>query len=436
MQFYLPGITPLFWKQVDGLPAGVYNKDPEQTASAAIEQLFVTFVDLPMGTTLYLLINGTQVASALVVDSTGLTYARVPLPYTAGQDSLELQLKDSTGLTVQSGIVATSHIAFFYETAAEGLAQTWTDIQQLEQDTNIQQVDENLLYGKYGVYTGLGKRFDQSSDDYRDQTACLWQAYQGAATVKGLENAIHCVVGGTISVVITPTRTTIGNRIFQLPQFENAPPLPAPPTSIVRLDTDLPHWYFAHLPAKYRLAYDDTSVSEDDWTPRKKLLQGLPTGPLVNASWDDTTVKPFSMRTVNALGSEIVVRIGTIATDATILISTEVLTRQEFAITPTDKMGNEYVATAVTIEEVVFGGVLTPTPAWIEDTDYSIDRLTGEITWLTGNRPDDRTQYKISYRFRLDESLKIVANKVKPGHCKVVMVFAIATPRLPLAVIA
>ena len=414
MQFYLSGTTPLFWKQIGALPAGVYDKSNDQTSSANIAQLFVAFVDKPVGQVMSIWLNGMQVATAAVLNDVGLLYARIPLPYTRAQDSLQIEIKDSVGNIIQSSSVSTSHIDLFFEAQAAAMTQTYRATAQLEQDTNIQQVEDSLLEDKFGVFTGVEKRFDQSQDGYRAQTSCLWRAYGKAATEQGLVDAIRCIVGSGVALTLTPTRQVIGNKLFDVGQFDS---------SFTRTDVDHPHYYMANLPAKYRTSFSGTD------SPNYMLFSGPPPPPgSPNPNWDTTNVKAFSFRTRQAIGNEIVVSIGATITDATVLIANETIRRQAFTQSPTDKISNEYIASAVTI--------LTPAGPFTEGADYNISRLNGTITWVTANRPVDDSDYTISYRFRLDEALKIVAGRVKPAHRKVILTFATPITGLPLVIIA
>ena len=57
MQFYLPGITPTFWTEVESLPTGIYNKGFDQAPSVPINQLLVAFINRPAGTEVGVFLN-------------------------------------------------------------------------------------------------------------------------------------------------------------------------------------------------------------------------------------------------------------------------------------------------------------------------------------------------------------------------------------------
>ena len=456
MQIYLSGTTPIFWKQVESLPIGVYNKENDQTSSALIPQTLVAFVNKPTGTILSVLINGSKVGEAKVVDSTGFAYAKLVLPYTKGQDSIDIQLRDTAGTIIASEAFSTSNIDFIFEIQSSsykgidgfthGTEQTFEDAQQISEDNSIQGVDSAILENKFGVFTGLRRRGDQTVNTYRTQTACLWKAYQFAGTQKGLSDAIACVLGiaaSSTDIVVTPTKSVRANLIFDAPQFDftdhftpTSPPLPL-------VDPDHPHYYVAIKSADFRLAYTTLDPAPID------IID-----PSVDPSDQFSTdnVRSFTIHTAQAIGNENLVEL--VPTTAiglpediaaidiigeSILCRTSNTDTQPFRNANPDKLANEFIASQVKITEAVIGGTtvisLASLPA--QTTDFTVDILAGEITWLgTAKQPDRNTLYKADYSFRLDKALQTVIKKVKPAARKVVVVFSNVTSGLPQSVIA
>ena len=425
MQFYLDGITPLFWNEVASQPSGLYNKELNQSSSAAIKQLFVAFVDVAVGTQVRIMMNDAEVATAFVMDDTGLVYARFPIPYSSNNDTINVRIYDyTTNALYQSEYFSTSHIAFTFEAQADAMRKTWDDAEQLTQDNNVLSSEDLIMGGKFGTLTGLQRRREQTMDAYREQTACLLTASPYSGTTKGLLDAIHCLVGSGVFVGIITTKANQGNRIYTNPRFKAQNNIFAedPPHPMMNDDTDDPHYYMADIPAKFRLAYDDPPGGTDPSPYYQIFVQGTPSP--VDPGWNETVAQIFRFRTLRAIGNEVIVTIGSTLYDATVEVATEVVYRQTWPVA-IDQMSNKFVASPVIIAGYTEGA----------GNDFIIDRLNGAIEWLSGGtRPADGANYVISYRYRLDEALQIVIGRFKPAFRSVVAVFIPETTGLPLVV--
>lgn len=438
MQLYLAGTSPLFWRQITAQPTGIYNRQNNQSSSALINHILVAFVDRAIGTVLNVVVNGTKYAEMKVIDTTGFAYARITVPYTRNQDSITIELRDNDGVIVESEYFATSNIGFFYEVQSSVSQPTWEDAQQIQEDPSIVGVDTNLLENKYGIYTGLRRRNDQTASEYRDQTGCIWQAFQYAGTEKGLVDAIGCLLGKVglgVEIEIIPVRSVAGNRIFDYPQF-------GPrwdewdyltPISLARNDDDWPHSYVAYKVADYRTGY---SISDPSPT---QVLGPYPNDAADN--YDSNTVKSFTVYTSLAAANENIMEMShttqlEVPEDiASVTIAEEQILRGTTSI---DKMVNEYISTAVVVTEATLSGVpeIVPDNLPQEGTDFTVDPIRGEITWTGPITPDTGTIYKIMYSFRLDVFLAIIIRQVKPAYQRVVVTFNNVKSGLPLSVVA
>ena len=445
MQFYLSGVTPLFWKQVASQPKGIYNLGTQQTTSAAIKQLFVAFVSRPVGTLvdIYMSINNGNfnlVSQAKIIDNSGFLYSRFDIPYTRNLDGIEIMIRENaTNAVLANESFSSSHIDFMFEIQAAAFSQTQDAIQQLEQDNSIDGVDDGLLYGKFGVYTGLNRRTNQSSDEYRDQTACLWKAFQHAGTEKGVGDAIACVVGASAVQSITPTYLSISNRIFVEPQIGPTANNPAFYTDQVvpvpMLDVDHPHSYIAQISAGFH------TNGYDAHTTIINALSPLPIGSAT--AFNEANVQVFAVNTPEAIANEVVVEVSTggffVGEGTLSIVVGENVTR--LPGTYNDELANGFVATTIVITSYYLtatGPLITATGSMpVEGIDFSADHLAGTITWSpTGINPAAGTIYTANYSYRLDEAISIVIKKVKPAHKKVVVAFSDVTFNLPNAVIA
>jgi hypothetical protein len=435
MQILGLGINPAFWMLVNAQPTGVYNKGIQQAPSAAIPQRLVAFVDLPIGTGVTFWINGQLKASGQVIDNTGLVFADLVFPYTRNIDTIEIQIRDSNNKILLQESFATSHIALFLSVQAQVFQPLLDNVIQLDQGTTIAGVGNDILEGKYGIYTGLTRRAEQTIDAYRAQTACLWQAFQYASMEKGLVDAIKCVLGATVTVTLEHSRDIVTNRVFDQIQFKGAgqfgegtPPLP-------RLDPDSPHYYIADMPAAFRTEFPPGGSPIDVLGP----FPGTP-----GDDYDSDTVRSFTIHTTEAVGHEVVVR-DINESDAIVAITEEQITRRTSTIAPegdsdgtdSDIMANAFIATPVSIVEAIISGSIIINPALlpVQGTDYRVDDLAGKIVWLASAtiKPDPNTQYKVDYSFRLDASLDVVIRRIKPAHKSVVIIFENVTSSLPPA---
>jgi len=365
MQFYLPGINNLFFKMLQALPTGVFNKENNQASAAPIEQTLVGFVDKPAGTRIDIYVNKGLQARTTVIDSRGFFSARFALPYTANEDSIEVEVKENrTGLTIQAETFSTSHIAFLLEIQAASLTGVYDEASQLEQNVSIAGVDNNLLQGKFGVFTGLAPRSEQTIDEYRAQTACIWQAFQFASMEKGLEDSIKCLLATGVDVVITPTKEIVGNRVFDLPQFKGAgtfgegtPPLP-------RVDPDSPHYYVADIPAAYRTEYPVGGTPLDILGP-------------FSGNWTLDNVQQYTVKTVEGHGNEVQVTVGQNESDAAAQVEDEIVEKRSVA---DDQLANINILPIVIVKTMTIGGI-PATSLPVEDTDFTVDRPTGIVSW-------------------------------------------------------
>ena len=453
MQFYLSGVNPLFWKQVEVQPRGIYNLTTQQTTSAAIDQLFVAFVQRPVGTLvdIYVAIDGgnfNPVGQAKIVDNSGFIYSRFSLPYTNNLDNIEVMIRENgTNAVLANEGFSSSHIDFMYEVQGAAFLDAYTRIQQFEEDGSIVGVDETLLHGKYGVFTGLTRRTNQSANEYRAQTACLWRAFQYAGTEKGLNDAIECIVGSTDSRIdITPTRETIGNEIFVQPQIGPTGPLSTDPSfytdqsvpvPLIALDhadvpptaTIHPHYYAPGVTGEFNV---DTSVPSN----RLSILAPLPTGSATAFNADNVSV--FALHSPEAIANEVVVEVQAVTGLDTFIQGGQSAVTGEGVIrlvgVDNDQLANGLVTTTVRVTSYYTSptGSIIVTPPPVEGTDFVVDHLTGTITWATtGIRPVDNRMYTVDYSYRLDDAISIVVKQVKPAHKKVLIGFGVSTFNLP-----
>lgn len=453
MQLYLPGINPLYWKQVSELPEGVYNKTNNQTSTATINQLFVAFVDLPMGTSLdvYMSIDGGNfqfITTANVADNTGFLYARFPIPYSRSMDTVEIILKEHgpnfsiADKTVASEVFSSGHIAYMFEIQDTASQQALIDAVQLEQNLTIEGIDGALLQNKFGVFTELTRRANQTINDYRSQTSCLWKAFQYAATNKGVMDAIRCVIGdfeGAATITLTPTRQVLYNEIFALPQFGATGALPGffvdnASTSGLRWDEDYPHFYIPDLGVSGTGFFIDGS---DIDTP--SVLGPYPMQNTGN-QWDSDTVQVFTIPSTNALGNEVMANIEIFSVGipeeyAISIVQSEEILRNGLNIP--DTTANAYLVPPLDIKGYMVGGLWKTDVADLPqlNIDYTLDNLSGKINWkdpASGFKvPDTNTTYIITYQFRLDQALKSVVSKIKPAQKIITLEFSERVSGLP-----
>lgn len=442
MQIYLPGINPLFWKTISALPDSVYNKTNNQASSALIEQLFVTFVNRPVGSIINIVVTskqtGTFLIQAKVVDEKGLVYIRIALPYTKNEDDIEISvIDDLTKLTLERGFLSTSHIAFLYEIQAKVLHGVLENTTQLSENITIQGVEDGLLENRFGKFTGLGIRAEQTITQYRDQTACLWKAYQFSSMEKGLVDSLKCVLGD-IAIVVQRTRDTARAAIFDRAQFIDTDDVFGTPVpddyvdtnfgnavSLIRDDLDDPHFYIADIEDGFLVSADalDTVINPGvDNTPGNV--------------WDNTVAERFVILTEQAISNELLITLGNTELDAASQITNEAVLRRpdDVILGPIDdQLANKNILPFVTITQATIGGNPSPATLPAEITDFTVNRLTGKITWI-GLTPDPGTLYTVDYHYRLDEALSIVVKKVKPAHRSVVLIFANSISGLPKAI--
>ena len=446
MQLYLPGINPIYWKGISALPDSVYNKENNQTSSALTEQLLVAFIDAPAGTLVNIVVSspqsGTFQISAKVVDDIGLVYTRIEFPYTNSQDDIEITIFDAaTNIALEKSTFATSHMGFMYEIQSQILHQTLETIQQLSENITIEGVEDGLLEFRYGKFTGLDIRPEQTINEYRAQTSCLWKAYQYASMEKGLVDAIGCVLGA-VTIVIRRTRDDPRATIFDQAQFmdqfdvfgapvpdDYVPSVTPWPVAVVlvRDDLDDPHYYAAAIEDGYLLStnpQDEVINSGADNTP--------------GAVWDETVAQSFVILTEEAISNEIQVIIGSSEEDASSSIPQETVLRcpDDVVSGPLpDQLNNINVLPFVIVTQATIGGNPTPPAMPVENVDFTVDRFTGRITWTNpALTPDASTQYLVTYKYRLDEPLKIVIKKVKPAYRSVILTFSNVLSGLPLAI--
>lgn len=387
-----------------------------------VDQVFVAFVARDPGVAVSIFINGRLQATATVRDDAGTVVARFPLDFTANQESLDVQVRDAiTGDILASDTFATSHIAALFEVQAATLAHTHRDAVQLEQNVSIVGVEDGLLEEKFGVFTGLSRRPDQTVTQYRNQTACLWQAYQFASMEKGLIDALRCLCGD-VAIVIRPTRDIVSARIFDLPQFKDSDDDPSTGITLVRSDPESPHFYIADIPSSSDTAYPPGGSPID-------VLGPFPSTP--GDDYDSDTVEPLRLASDQAHDHEVLVDIGSTEADASALVSEEQVLRQ--ASGP-DHLANALILPTVIITASTVSGV--PGPTLTEVTHFTVDRVLGEMTWLGSPAPDVGTAYTVEYRFRLDDAIRTVVRKVKPAYRVVVIVFQNVTSGLPEAIVA
>ena len=451
MQFYLSGLNPLFWRSITDLPTSIYNKSNYQGSPANVEQTLVSFVDKPIGTPVKIIVTSTQEGThtwdAKVVDDSGLVYVRIKLPYTRNEDSISIKIIESSGFVLDSGIFSTSWIVFLFEIQAIATQNLLIDTEQLHQNISIQGVEDNLLEAKFGEFTGLTRRNEQTVVVYRAQTACLWQAYQYASMEQGLLNALHCIIGSSVPISLKLTGDDYIGLIFNRAQFidptdvfgnpidddyvNSSVPWPDPPTTpMIRDDTDEPHFFVADI--------DDDYLSATD--PQQQILiPGTDNTP--GAIWSEDVAQSFVILTDRAISNEVQVYLGSAEADAASLVTDSPIQRRPADVltgAQKDVIGNINILPLVVVTEMTQNHLLVTDAAFlpVENTDFTINRLSGEITWdpFSTKVPDDSSYFKITYQYRLDEALKIVAKKVKPVFRDVVIFFANVISGLPVSV--
>jgi hypothetical protein len=300
-----------------------------------------------------------------------------------------------------------------------------TEAEQVSDDKLIESSDNGQLVDKFGMMTGLTPRSDQTTNNYRTQTSCLWKSFNHAGTEKGVIDSLKCLIGD-VTMIKQYTRDMVGNRIYTLPRFEYDNWWTAP--NIITIDTDYPHYYMGYLTEAERVGMLTYAVGQ---SPTERLdPDGTP------AYWTSTNVESLTIHSVNAIGNELLLTVPTAA--SIVPVVGESITKRLSSVSTDDNMGNQYVASVVVVTQCYIGGVLVVgagCPA--EVTNFTVDRITGVITWLgTALEPDPGIAYKVNYSFRLDEQMGIVVRQVKPAHRKVVILFDTVTAKLPLAVIA
>jgi hypothetical protein len=334
---------------------------------------------------------------------------------------------------VEQSVFATSNLDFTFELRADFGSEVEVDALQVGQNISITGVEQPLLTNRFGVFTGLERRNEQTIEQYRAQTACLWRSFQFASMESGLIDSLRCLLGDVV-IVLEATRDVVGNLIFTHPQYEPAsgdvfapgggwPPvlrrsLDDPSTNYDEEDT--PHYYVAGIPVDfYTTAY-----------PSGGALSVLLTGGVDNTpdGWNATHVQPMAIRTLQAIGNEIFVKIQ--EADAFSAITGEQVHRRTGLVT--DFLANENIATTV----VVTAATTPSSPLLpVQGVDFTVDVLTGEITWLgTLNEPLPGTIYTVDYSYRLDEAIRIVIRQIKPVQRSVVVLFENQTSTLPKAI--
>jgi hypothetical protein len=381
--------------------------------------------------------NGAFQGSVKVIDETGAVYAWILVPHSHGQSTIEFELRE-TGTTIVAAAesFATSNIAFVFEVQSAISNQIIVDSEQLSDNVSIVGVEDDLLEDKYGVFTGLGRRNDQSFDQYRAQTACLWSAFSHAGTEKGMIDSLQCLLGD-VTLTVTESRDVIGNRVFLIPQYGDDDPdpyNPADPINLVRTDGDNPHYYIADIPSDFRTSYPAT---ED---PLSIILLGVVAArPEIDNNpevWDNVSadkIRSFTIRTPQAIGNEVFISVD--EADAMVLITEELVSRRTGVLV--DPMANTFIATTVTVTEATINSVLEVLPINlpVEGVDFTVDVLKGEITWNGAwpafKTPDDGTIYKITYSFRLDDAIRTIVRQMKPVQRSVIIEFTNQTSSLP-----
>ena len=431
MQLYTPGLTHLFWRQVASLPEGLHNRESNQAPAVATTHLFATFVDRPIGTILEIFMNGAKVADVKVVDLTGFVYASLFVPHSHGQDSIAIEVRETGGLLVESSVFATSDIDFTFEVKSDFEAPNEVDAEQLSQDVSIAGVEQAMLGDKFGAFTGLTRRNDQTIEQYRAQTACLWRAFQFASMEEGLVESLRCVLGDVL-ITLEPTRQVVGNRVFVHPQYEPASGdeytagggwSPALRRSLDDLpnhyaSADTPHYYVPDIPVDFYSAY-----------PSGGGLAILLAGGTDNTpdGWIAAHAQTFTIRSEQAIGNEVFALVQ--ESDAIRLVSSEQVLRRTG--TTEDYVANTNIASIITISAATTPSTLLP----VESVDFTVDPFTGKITWLgTLQQPVDGTIYTLGYAFRLDDAIRIVVRQVKPVQRSVVILFQNQTSSLPKAI--
>jgi len=241
---------------------------------------------------------------------------------------------------------------------------------------------------------------------------------------------LRCLFGANISITISSLHALPFNRIFNNWQFDNSPPATGfdspsyvvdqtPP--ITGFDPDHPHnyvWSDATLGGpKYRLSYP---MNQDPMS-----IINPPISSSLNV-FDTTTVKTLMIKGVEANTSQTEIFLGNTELEVASLVSSEVVLKQSSG---NDRLANTSILPIITILQATIGGNPNPPQLPIEmiagaTGDFSVNRVTGEITWLTANRPDDNTTYTASYRYRLDQAISIVLKKVKPDYRSIVVIFS------------
>jgi len=432
MQFYLPGVTPTFWREVESLPTGVYKKEYDQTPSTPVNQLFVSFLNRPVGTIVGIFINDSLVATSQVIDDSGMIYARISLPHTYGQDDIEVYVKDMfMGVVVERSSFSTSNIDLMFEVQAKMFDQQWADSQQIEEDVTIEGVEGSLLESKFGVFTGLSRRNDQTELQYRNQTSCLWKAFRYSSMEKGLVDSLRCLLGQNISVVVSKSKDAYANEVFDVQQFigdsvGNEGYFP-PSVNLVRASwknppvndiPDKPHFYIHDRPDDFYLPPTPAGNRGIDI-----ILNGNDVYPVRRSEpWDTDIARSFTINSNQAIGNEVIVDINEL--DAMVSVIDEGMHRQDSLI---DQMVDRNVA-SISITSATTGSGLLP----VEDVDFVLNRLEGIITWLypyglTTQTPETNTTYTVSYSFRLDDAIRTVVKQIKPAQKSVVIKFNVNT---------
>jgi hypothetical protein len=287
----------------------------------------------------------------------------------------------------------------------------------------------------------LTVRTDQNTDEFRTQTANIWKAFYYAAMEKGLLDAISAIVGSVVSLTIIHAKDIVGNRIFDVPQFRfESGGSPCDPwdagATLVRSGYDergnaeKPHWYIAEIDADFRTSYTTGNTPPHNLgDPLTTILnQGSDNNP---ETWDATIAQSFTIKTTQGHGNEIFIEIGSTEIDAATQVNEEYVLKRS-AGAGADQLANTYILPTVEILGCTISGDSQPPALPVETTDFTVDRLSGQITWSGPLIPDDNTTYRTKYKFRLDESLRTVIQQVKPAHRSIVVVFQGVTSGLPL----
>jgi hypothetical protein len=328
-------------------------------------------------------------------------------------------------------VFATSNLDFTFEIRSDFGGQVEVDALQVGQNVSIVGVEQALLRDKFGVFTGLERRNDQTIEEYRGQTACLWQSFQHASMESGLVDSLRCLLGD-VAIVLDFTRDNVGNRIFVHPQYEpDSGDVFTPggtwPSGLRRTPDDLPNQYVSADTPHYYVA----NVPTDFYTtvypsggPLSILLTGGPDNTPDGFTADH--VQQLTIRTLQAIGNEVFVQIE--EADAIRMIVGEQVFRR--VGTTQDALGSGDVAGAVIVTDATTPSTLMP----VDGVDFTVDVESGVITWLgTAQQPTDGTVYRVNYPFRLDDSIVVIVKQIKPVQRSVVILFVNQTSTLPKA---